>query len=231
LAKLIVWGEDRGIACAEMIAALRQCEVVGVATNIAFLERVVAHDAFANARLDTGPIDQHRDALFPAPGSTPEAALIAAGIAEYAGIVNDAALLASGSGDAYSPWHASDAWWLNVESKGLSFAYADGDARHAIRVQPSGDNSARVELPDRVIDVQFAERDDRLVLEFEGTVLAATVVADGDARHIFAPGVRRKLTFIDPLAHAGEDEAHGGHLSAPMSGAIVAVMVKAGDQV
>jgi 3-methylcrotonyl-CoA carboxylase alpha subunit len=53
LAKLIVWGEDRGIACAEMIAALRQCEVVGVATNIAFLERVVAHDAFANAHLDT----------------------------------------------------------------------------------------------------------------------------------------------------------------------------------
>jgi 3-methylcrotonyl-CoA carboxylase alpha subunit len=231
LAKLIVWGEDRGIACAEMIVALRQCEVVGVTTNIAFLERVVAHDAFANARLDTGLIDKHRDALFPSPGVTPEAALIAAGIAEYAGIVNDAAAVAGGSGDAYSPWHASDAWWLNVESKGLLFTYADGDAKHAIRVQPGGDKSARVELPDRIIDVQFTERDDRLVLELEGTVLAATVVADGDDRHVFAPGARRKLTFIDPLAYAGEDEAHGGHLTAPMSGAIVAVMVKAGDKV
>ena len=157
--------------------------------------------------------------------------MIAAGIAEYARIVNDAAVVAGGSGDAYSPWHASDAWWLNVESKGLLFTYADGDARHAIRVQPSGDKSARIELPDRVIDVQFTERDDRLVLDFEGRVLAATVVADDDDRHIFAPGTRRKLTFIDPLAHAGEDEAHGGHLTAPMSGAIVAVMVKAGDKV
>ena len=48
---------------------------------------------------------------------------------------------------------------------------------------------------------------------------------------MFIPGERRKLTFIDPLAHAGEEEAHGGHLTAPMSGAIVAVMVKAGDKV
>ena len=56
-----------------MIAALRQCEVVGVATNIAFLERVVAHEAFAGARLDTGLIEKNRDALFPPPGATPEA--------------------------------------------------------------------------------------------------------------------------------------------------------------
>ena len=65
LAKLIVWGEDRAAACAQMSSALGQCEVVGVATNIAFLERVVAHEAFANARLDTGLIEANRDALFP----------------------------------------------------------------------------------------------------------------------------------------------------------------------
>jgi 3-methylcrotonyl-CoA carboxylase alpha subunit len=231
LAKLIVWGEDRRVACAEMIAALRECEVVGVATNIAFLERVVAHEAFANARLDTGLIEKNRDALFPAAEATPASALVAAAIAEYVGVMHDAAAAASGSGDRYSPWHTPDAWWLNVGSKGLLFMYADGDAHHAVRVQPRGDHGARVELPERVIDVRFTERDDRLVLEFEGAVLAATVVADGDDRHVFASGIRRRLTFIDPLAHAGEDEAHGGHLTAPMSGAIVAVMVKAGDKV
>ena len=65
-----------------MTGALGQCEVVGVATNIAFLERVVAHEAFANARLDTGLIEANRDALFPAATPTPEAALLAAGVAE-----------------------------------------------------------------------------------------------------------------------------------------------------
>jgi 3-methylcrotonyl-CoA carboxylase alpha subunit len=37
--------------------------------------------------------------------------------------------------------------------------------------------------------------------------------------------------LFDPLAHAADDGAAAGHLTAPMSGAIVAVMVKAGDQV
>ena len=231
LAKLIVWGEDRAAACAEMVNALGQCEVVGVATNIAFLERVIAHEAFANARLDTGLIEKNRDALFPAADAAPEAALLAAGIAEYIGVRENAATAASVSGDAYSPWHEPDAWWLNVASNGLSFTYADGDERHAVRVQPRGAHDARVVLPARAVDVHFAERDDRLVLEFDGTAFAATVIADGDDRHVFAPAARRRLAFVDPLAHAGEDEAHGGHLTAPMSGAIVAVMVKAGDKV
>jgi 3-methylcrotonyl-CoA carboxylase alpha subunit len=231
LAKLIVWGEDRDAACAEMLAALGQCEVVGVATNIAFLERVVAHEAFATARLDTGLIEANRDALFPAATATPDAALLAAGIAEYIALREDAADAASASGDVYSPWHEVDAWRTATAPAGLSFTFADGDTRHVIRVEPQGEHDARVALAGRAVDVHFTERDDRLVLEVDGIASTATVVADADERHVFVPGARRKLDFIDPLAHAGEVEVHGGHLTAPMSGAIVAVMVKAGDKV
>ena len=53
----------------------------------------------------------------------------------------------------------------------------------------------------------------------------------GDDRLVFARGLRRRLTLVDPLAHAGEEEAHGGHLTAPMSGTIVAVPVNVGDRV
>ena len=231
LAKLIVWGEDRATACAELSAALGQCEVVGVATNISFLERVVAHEAFATARLDTGLIDAHRDALFPAAPPTPEAALLAAGIAEYVALREDAADAATASGDVHSPWHEVDAWRTGAAPAGLSFIYADGDARHAVRVEPQGEHDARVVLSGRAVDVHFTERDGRLVVEADGIAATATVIADGDERHIFVPGARRKLVFIDPLAHAGEVDVHGGHLTAPMSGAIVAVMVKAGDKV
>jgi 3-methylcrotonyl-CoA carboxylase alpha subunit len=59
----------------------------------------------------------------------------------------------------------------------------------------------------------------------------ASVVAIGEERHVFAGGERRRLRLVDPLAHAGEEEAHAGHLMAPMSGTIVAVMVKPGDRV
>jgi len=36
---------------------------------------------------------------------------------------------------------------------------------------------------------------------------------------------------VDPFAHAGEEIEHAGHLTAPMSGTVVAVMVKPGDAV
>jgi 3-methylcrotonyl-CoA carboxylase alpha subunit len=231
LAKLIVWAEDRAAACAEMITALRQCEVVGVATNIAFLERVVAHDAFASARLDTGLIESNRDALFPKVGPTPEAVLVAAAVAEYVGIAEDAAAAAALSDDAFSPWHVPDAWWPNIEARGLPFTFADGDQHHVVRAHPLGQHDVRVVLASRTLDVHFTERDQRLVLEFDGAALPATVIADGDERNVFANGIRRKLLVVDPLAHAAEVEAHGGRLTAPMSGAIVAVMVRAGDKV
>ena len=53
---------------------------------------------------------------------------------------------------------------------------------------------------------------------------------EGALRHFSRDG-RSTLTLVDPLAHAGIEEVHGGHLMAPMSGLVVAVMVKAGQTV
>jgi len=77
--------------------------------------------------------------------------------------------------------------------------------------------------------------EDELRFVFETELRAvptlATVVADGEKRHVFVGGEHRVLLLVDPLAHAGIEETHGGHLVAPMSGTVVAVMVKAGDKV
>ena len=48
---------------------------------------------------------------------------------------------------------------------------------------------------------------------------------------MFYRGTHWQLTRVDPLAHAGEEETAAGHLAAPMSGTVVAVIVKAGDKV
>ena len=67
IAKLIVWGDDRAQALARLDAALRDTHIVGVATNVAFLRRVVNSRAFATADLDTALIERERAALFDAP--------------------------------------------------------------------------------------------------------------------------------------------------------------------
>src|SRR5664279_1565342 len=65
IAKLIVWGEDRREALRRLARALEQYRIVGVTTNVAFLQRLIAHPAFADAALDTGLIARNHDALFP----------------------------------------------------------------------------------------------------------------------------------------------------------------------
>ncbi len=56
-------------------------------------------------------------------------------------------------------------------------------------------------------------------------------MAQGEERYVFCGGELHRLRLIDPLAHSGEEEVHAGHLMAPMSGAVVAVLVKPGEAV
>uniref|UniRef100_UPI002FC85DE8 acetyl-CoA carboxylase biotin carboxylase subunit n=1 Tax=Brevundimonas sp. TaxID=1871086 RepID=UPI002FC85DE8 len=54
LGKLIAWGDNREEARLRLLAMLSETCIGGVKTNLAFLRRVLAHPAFADAELDTG---------------------------------------------------------------------------------------------------------------------------------------------------------------------------------
>ena len=226
LAKLIVWGEDRERARATLLGALADCEVAGVATNIAFLERTVAHEAFASARLDTGLIEKHHDALFPAPGRTPPLALIAAAVDE---LVASRASGVQGS-NPHSPWNALDAWWPSSERHAVSFAFQDGDLREDVRLSGPLDALA-VEIDGARSKARARRIDGRWRIDTGDARLDVSVVRHGEERHVFGRGLRRRLRHLDPLVHAGEEADHGGRLTAPMSGTIVAVPAKVGDRV
>jgi len=230
IAKLVVHGEDRAAALRRLADALAAYEIVGVATNVAFLQRVVAHDAFASGNVDTGLIARNHAALFPPPTPLPENALLAAALAEVGSLVADRALLARTSADPYSPWHAVDSWWPNSGQHAVTLVFAEGDNRREVAVRGDG-NPWRVKLPAGEIVATATANDRQLEIVTGSAEFAATVVPHGEERHVFCRGEHRKLLLIDPLAHAGEVEAHGGHLAAPMSGTVVAVLVKAGDNV
>ncbi len=65
LAKLIVHSGTRAEAIARMKAALADLALLGVPTNIDYLARVMAHPAFAAARIDTGFLSEHAGTLNP----------------------------------------------------------------------------------------------------------------------------------------------------------------------
>ncbi len=60
IAKVIVHGPTRDAAIARMGAALEGSVVEGITTNIAFLRRVMNHEAFRLGRTLTSFVDVHR---------------------------------------------------------------------------------------------------------------------------------------------------------------------------
>jgi 3-methylcrotonyl-CoA carboxylase alpha subunit len=230
IAKLIVHGEDRPTALARLGEALAQYEIVGVTTNVAFLQRVVAHQAFASGRVDTGLIERNHAALFPPHARAPRDALLAAALAEANALIAERAEDARSSGDPHSPWHGVDPWWPNSGRHAIDYTFDDGAGRHAIALRRDGD-AWRASFDGGTIEARVSERDGRLAIVAADSEFAATVVPHGDERHVFCRGAHWRLALIDPLAHAGEEEVHGGHLVAPMSGTVVAVLVKPGERV
>jgi len=230
LAKLIAWGEDREHARAALSRALNACEVVGVATNLDLLERIVANADFAAGNVDTGLIERHRDTLL-TPRAPPDEAFEVAALAEYGALREDNAARALASGDRWSPWNALDAWWNGTSTHAITSTFAAAGDTRTVVMRPLADGRVQLDAGGRsgVARVQAAGGQLHIVRDDHSA--DHVVVRAGDLRHVFGGGLRASLTRIDPLASAGAEPAHAGHLMAPMSGTIVAVMVKPGDRV
>jgi acetyl-CoA carboxylase biotin carboxylase subunit len=101
LAKLIVHAEDRAAAIRRMQAALKDFIVHGVATNIDFLQALLAHSAFANGEITTRWVETDFNW---SPAEPTFEALVAAALAEVR--VSGVRDQVSGSNeiDQYSPW-------------------------------------------------------------------------------------------------------------------------------
>jgi len=229
LAKLIVWGEDRDRARERLVEALGGCQVVGVSTNLDLLERIAAHPAFASGGVDTGLIERHREALL-SPLPTPAIAFHAAALAEYATRRDERAVEAARSHDRWSPWHAADAWWNNAATHAMVLSYADGGAARTLAVQPQRDASLVSREGGTTHRARVVVRESAADADVDGAGRFSVVHA-GDARHVLGPHARATLHYVDPLAHTATEAPHAGHLTAPMSGTIVAVLVAPGEAV
>jgi acetyl-CoA carboxylase biotin carboxylase subunit len=59
LAKLIVWAENREMACQRMVNALEDYVILGIKTTIGFLKDVIAHPQFKAGNTTTSFIEKH----------------------------------------------------------------------------------------------------------------------------------------------------------------------------
>ena len=236
IAKLIVWDVDRHAALARMRQALADYRIVGVVNNIGFLSRLVACPAFANADLDTGLIERSRALLFPLPSEPPNSVFFVAAVAGLLREQAAASARASQSGDPWSPWSRHDGWRLNLQPR-RTLTYRCGDSRHEVVVANVADGwrltlgNETVLARGRVLDSgQFAGQ---LAVELDDRRLVASVVVlkEKQERHVFLNGMNYVIVRDDPLHLVEAGGAHGGGLTAPMPGKVIALLAAVGQRV
>jgi 3-methylcrotonyl-CoA carboxylase alpha subunit len=222
IAKLISWGGDRAEAIRRMQGALGETEVLGVKTNLEFLERLVQHPAFLAGDTDTGFIGRHREALT-SPAPVDNLTLAAA----------CARLLADESAHiGFDPWSQNSGWRLNgASSRLIEFKLTGRD--EPIECHVDVDIGVRYF---RRADVRLAfswlQREDGVLKIKLGESKSATrVLRAGDQLTVITPHGRTSLTLFDPFHFEYEDGGTAGRLTAMMPGRVVKVMAKVGDTV
>jgi 3-methylcrotonyl-CoA carboxylase alpha subunit len=220
IAKLIVWGEDRNEALLRMRGALRSCRILGVSTNLAFLERLIAHPDFAAGELDTGLIDRARNELL-APSLPPQLPMLALAVAALLERETDRV--------GVDPWQALGAWRLNGPAS-RTFEFESEDGSHRVVLVQRG-NSMTLAKNESAVSFSWQRSGRNLAITLGDETLHGEVERVLDHLLVDDGLETRTLRIVDRLAHAGEGELEAGRLTAPMPGKVVSVFAKTGTTV
>ena len=221
VAKLIVHGQTREEALARLDEALAQTRIVGLNTNVQFLRYVARSPSFAQANLDTALIPREEAVLFrQEPVGLPMAAACA--IAQT--------LLSEKTSEGGDPFSRRDGWQTHgVTRRPFAFEFGGEPASAALTYQHDGGLQLAVgEVSGPLV---FSKTGQGMDVRFAGERLTAAVFTRGEVDYVFTARGATQITAIDLLAHAGEAQAEGGRLTAPMPGKVVSFSVKAGDKV
>jgi len=225
VAKLIVHGDTREQALARLDAALAATRIVGLQTNVQFLRHVVGSRSFAQADLDTALIPREAAVLFEQ--ERVGLPLATAAVVAHTLLQEQEAASSAGWVD---PWARRDGW----RSHGLTQRYFEltfHGEQHTAVLTYLHDGALQLRVEEASATLQFERQGNDIVLHSAGLRVLVQVLRSGEVAHVFTPQGATQITVLDALAHAGEAQAEGGRLTAPMPGKVVSFAVKAGDTV
>lgn len=224
IAKLIVWDDNRDRAIARMEQALEEYRISGLKTNLRFLRNLAGSAPFKALDLDTGFIDKHEKLLFPQSNLDTQYCLVMAACF----FSEKTKQQATNPDDPYSPFGYQNSWRINSEyARPLKLIHNEADYDLSILEQ---NGQYQVQVADASYQVSAQLNDDKLSVIINGHRLSVNVYNDGDELTLFHEGEQfvceqHRETF------GSDDHAGDNSLTAPMNGAVVAVLVEKGQAV
>src|SRR5262249_28547078 len=225
LAKLIVHAADRPQALGRLTEALREFEIAGVITNLAFLRALIGHPQVAKGEIDTGFIERELSALT---AHRPVLAPLDLAAACVAVLLREQGEQASPG--AASPWDRTDGWTIaGRRSRRLSFRQG-GERSDAVLWYGRGGLS----LEARGVNarLQFVPRDGTLFdLCLGDAPERVTAAWSGRDLDLVTPRGQLRLHWIDPFAADLRESALASRIVAPMPGTVTRILAAPGIDV
>jgi 3-methylcrotonyl-CoA carboxylase alpha subunit/acetyl-CoA/propionyl-CoA carboxylase biotin carboxyl carrier protein len=226
LGKVIVHGATREAARRALIAALDDTAIFGLTTNLGFLRRLAASDAYRDAAIDTGWLDRHPRAF---PAETPAVALCAAGWALAAGAGGAATAAVGGAGNLRHPFATPDGWRLAGPPAPVPLELEHRGERHVLRVDVGGGVVETGQRRWRVHPV--ASVPGRMRLEVDDVIQETALEISAHGVTVGHHGESYVFRLPDTFGPAGGLGVASGLVTAPMPGIVLAVNVEKGQTV
>jgi 3-methylcrotonyl-CoA carboxylase alpha subunit len=230
LAKLICHGPNRDAALRTMHRALAATDVVGVVSNVDLLGRIVAHPVFRVGGVDTGFIEQHRDALLGQQREPPVEVMAAAALSVLHDEAGAASQAAAASADPFSPWQARDQFWPNIVHE-REMPFVLNERQIPVKVRRAGPAWQLAVMNQILTGSASAAPDGRMDVWFDGTRERIVAMRIGEAITVRRSGETWHLRLPDPMAAAAEEDDAGGRLVAPIPGHVTQVSAEPGMSV
>jgi 3-methylcrotonyl-CoA carboxylase alpha subunit len=217
LGKIIAWAESREAAIDRLLRALREIEIVGVATNRALLSSVLADAEFRSAAVATDFLARRRAHLQFGDAAATETDIALAAL-----------WCATRRSDLNALWEDTRGWRAAAPS---TTTWRFGQLQATLQAMPADAYQAGVD--GKPVGLRLLARDAAaLSAECDGQVLHVRVFESGAVLHLFGSGrhVTVTVTHTDDALQV-DGGAEQGSLLTPLPGTIVAVHVRNGDKV
>ncbi len=226
IAKLIAHGRDRAEAVRRLSRALEGYEILGITTNVAYLSRILATSAYTAADIDTGFAGRFKETLLPPPGSgfEPDYAAVAAILHLSLNGLNPGGRTTEND---RSPWSRLRGFRLNADAVEHLRLRADEETRAFTLTRRA--KGMKITCGETSFDCAARIGSDGAIdAHIDGRRVRAVATFDHGRIEIWVEGNVRQFTLVDPDERRAAAQSGHGHLTAPMPGKIIAVLVEAG---
>jgi 3-methylcrotonyl-CoA carboxylase alpha subunit len=235
IVKLVVHADSRKQAIRTMQNTLAQSGVLGVETNLGFLQNIMQHPDFEAAKTDTLFVDSNLESLLEENHNSVDwvcwGTAIACLLEDYA----ESETKAQESMEPCSPWNSLNNWRTGPpEPHRVQLRNQQGTETEVTIIKEN--NSFRILNENAQISVTVSAHEDLLDLTWHSSGLEEyghhllVLSHESQLLAVHEDG-RTMFTRLDPLAYEQSEEVSDFRLSAPMPGNVIRVLVKAGDEV